>query len=67
MPWAPEPVITHTGSNQINLAVTMFWPNNDFGFVMMTNVGRRPTTPRKNRLPSSTVASPHQPSARIKN
>ena len=37
--WAPEPVITHTGSNTMNLAVAMFWPEKDFGFVMMTNIG----------------------------
>jgi hypothetical protein len=36
--WAPEPVITHTGSNTMNLAVAMFWPGTDFGFVMMTNI-----------------------------
>jgi hypothetical protein len=36
--WAPEPVITHTGSNTMNLAVAMFWPGADFGFVMMTNI-----------------------------
>ena len=34
----PEPVITHTGSNTMNLAVAMFWPKRDFGFVMMTNI-----------------------------
>jgi CubicO group peptidase (beta-lactamase class C family) len=36
--WAAEPVITHTGSNQLNLAVAMFWPKTDFGCVMMTNI-----------------------------
>ena len=41
MEWAPEPVITHTGSNQMNLAIAMFWPDKDFGFVMMTNVGTK--------------------------
>jgi CubicO group peptidase (beta-lactamase class C family) len=41
MAWAPEPVITHTGSNQMNLAIAMFWPDKDFGFVMMTNVGTK--------------------------
>jgi hypothetical protein len=41
MPWAAEPVITHTGSNQMNLAIAMFWPDKDFGFVMMTNVGTK--------------------------
>jgi hypothetical protein len=28
--WAAEPVITHTGSNQLNLAVAMFWPKTEF-------------------------------------
>jgi CubicO group peptidase (beta-lactamase class C family) len=36
--WAPEPVITHTGSNTMNLALAMFWAERDFGFVIMTNV-----------------------------
>jgi hypothetical protein len=36
--WAPAPVITHTGSNTMNLAIAMFWPDTDFGFVMMTNI-----------------------------
>ena len=36
--WAPEPVITHTGSNTMNLALAMFWPQTDFGFVIMTNI-----------------------------
>jgi len=36
--WAPEPVITHTGSNTMNLALAMFWPESDFGFVIMTNI-----------------------------
>jgi hypothetical protein len=38
---APKPVITDTGSKQMNLAVAMFWPDKDFGFVMMTNVGTK--------------------------
>jgi CubicO group peptidase (beta-lactamase class C family) len=36
--WAPAPAITHTGSNTMNLAAAMFWPETDFGFVMMTNI-----------------------------
>jgi hypothetical protein len=36
--WAAAPVITHTGSNTMNLAIAMFWPDTDFGFVMMTNI-----------------------------
>lgn len=35
-------VITHTGSNNMNLATAMFWPESNFGFVMMTNVGGPP-------------------------
>jgi CubicO group peptidase (beta-lactamase class C family) len=37
--WAPEPALTHAGSNNANLAVATIWPQNDFGFVMMTNIG----------------------------
>jgi CubicO group peptidase (beta-lactamase class C family) len=37
--WADAPAITHTGSNNMNLANAMFWPGTDFGFVMMTNIG----------------------------
>ncbi len=37
--WAAAPSVTHTGSNNMNLATAMFWPGTDFGFVMMTNVG----------------------------
>jgi CubicO group peptidase (beta-lactamase class C family) len=40
--WAPEPVVTHTGSNTANLATAMFWPRTDFGFVMMTNISGQP-------------------------
>ena len=36
--WAPEPVITHTGSKTMNLALAMFWPDRDFGLVIMTNI-----------------------------
>jgi hypothetical protein len=36
--WAPEPVITHTGSNNMNLALAMFWPKSHFGFVIVTNI-----------------------------
>jgi CubicO group peptidase (beta-lactamase class C family) len=34
--WSPAPVITHTGSNEMNLALVMIWEA-DFGFVIMTN------------------------------
>lgn len=36
--WASAPAITHTGSNTMNLATAMFWPEKNFGFVMMTNI-----------------------------
>jgi CubicO group peptidase (beta-lactamase class C family) len=36
--WAATPAITHTGSNNMNLATTLFWPEKDFGIVMMTNI-----------------------------
>lgn len=36
--WAPAPVVTHSGSNGMNLAIAMFWPETDFGFVLMTNI-----------------------------
>ncbi len=41
--WAEAPVITHTGSNNMNLASAMFWPKMDFGFVMMTNISGKPS------------------------
>jgi CubicO group peptidase (beta-lactamase class C family) len=41
--WAAAPAVTHTGSNQMNLATAMFWPGTDFGFVMMTNIGGQPS------------------------
>jgi CubicO group peptidase (beta-lactamase class C family) len=40
--WAPTPVMTHSGSNGMNLAIAMFWPETDFGFVMMTNIASTP-------------------------
>ena len=36
--WAPEPMLTHSGSNGMNLAIATLWPQMDFGFVMMTNI-----------------------------
>ncbi len=40
--WSPIPVITHNGSNNMNLATAMLWPGSDFGFVIMTNIaGKR--------------------------
>jgi CubicO group peptidase (beta-lactamase class C family) len=40
--WAAEPAITHTGSNTVNLATAYFWPGDDFGFVVMTNISGQP-------------------------
>ena len=37
--WATEPCLTHTGSNNANLALATIWPEKDFGFVIMTNIG----------------------------
>jgi len=39
MPWAQGPLITHTGSNQMNLAMIWLDPARDFAMVMATNVG----------------------------
>lgn len=36
--WAAAPMLSHSGSNTLNLATADFWPEADFGFVMMTNV-----------------------------
>ncbi|MFY9984605.1 MAG: serine hydrolase domain-containing protein [Chthoniobacterales bacterium] len=36
--WATQPCLTHTGSNNANLALATIWPQNDFGFVIMTNI-----------------------------
>jgi len=36
--WSSAPVITHSGSNGMNLAIVMIWLEAEFGFVMMTNV-----------------------------
>lgn len=37
--WASSPAFTHNGSNNMNLANATFWPDSDFGFVIMTNIG----------------------------
>jgi CubicO group peptidase (beta-lactamase class C family) len=39
--WADTPSVTHTGSNNMNLASATFWPGMDFGFVLMTNIAGR--------------------------
>jgi len=40
-PFADEPFLFHGGSNEMNVAYIMLQPKNDFGIVMMTNVGGR--------------------------
>jgi CubicO group peptidase (beta-lactamase class C family) len=39
LPFAPEPLVFHGGSNQMNLAYIILQPSADFGMVMGTNVG----------------------------
>ncbi|HEX2150726.1 MAG TPA: hypothetical protein VHG31_01855 [Stellaceae bacterium] len=39
MPFAPEPLIFHGGSNEMNLAYILLQPSADFGIVMATNIG----------------------------
>jgi hypothetical protein len=39
-----------TGSNGMNLAIAMFWPDKDFGFVMMTNVATKAADAAMQRL-----------------
>jgi hypothetical protein len=38
VPFAPEPLIFHGGSNQMNLAYIMLQPDADFAMVMATNI-----------------------------
>jgi CubicO group peptidase (beta-lactamase class C family) len=38
MPFAPEPFLTHSGSNNMNLATIMLRPEQDYGMVIATNV-----------------------------
>jgi CubicO group peptidase (beta-lactamase class C family) len=38
LPFAPEPFLTHTGSNNMNLAMILLRPKQDFGMVLATNV-----------------------------
>lgn len=37
--WAPEPLLTHTGSNERNLAQIWIEPQRDFAMVTVTNIG----------------------------
>jgi CubicO group peptidase (beta-lactamase class C family) len=39
LPFAPEPIVFHGGSNEMNLAYIMLQPQTDFAMVMATNVG----------------------------
>ena len=42
MPFAPEPFVTHTGSNTMNLAMIFLQPARDWAMVLATNIaGRR--------------------------
>ena len=48
LPFAPEPLIFHGGSNEMNLAYIFLQPSADFGIVMATNVGgEKPDTALK--------------------
>ena len=38
LPFASQPFLTHTGSNEMNLAMVMLQPAEDFGMVLATNV-----------------------------
>jgi CubicO group peptidase (beta-lactamase class C family) len=38
LPFAREPFLTHTGSNNLNLAKVMLRPEQDFGIVLATNI-----------------------------
>src|SRR5690606_27299796 len=37
MDWTPKPVLTHNGSNSLNLATILVDPDRDLGIVVMTN------------------------------
>jgi hypothetical protein len=37
--WAPAPLIYHGGSNGLNLAHIWLAPQQDFGLVLVTNIG----------------------------
>ena len=39
VPWAEERLVTHAGSNTMNLAMAWLQPSRDFAMVMATNVG----------------------------
>jgi CubicO group peptidase (beta-lactamase class C family) len=48
--WASAPMLSHTGSNTLNLAAADFWPDTDFGFVMMTNISGKGADDALNKL-----------------
>lgn len=37
MDWTPQPILTHNGSNSLNLATILVDPDHDLGIVVMTN------------------------------
>ena len=39
--WAPEPLLYHGGSNEMNLAHIWVDPKRDFAMVIATNIGRK--------------------------
>lgn len=39
VPYSRDPIVTHNGSNTMNLASIVLQPGHDFGMVMATNVG----------------------------
>jgi hypothetical protein len=43
-------MLTHSGSNDMNLATATFWPEKDFGFVIMTNIGGPSANDALNKL-----------------
>jgi CubicO group peptidase (beta-lactamase class C family) len=59
--WAPALVMTHSGPNGMNLAIAMFWPETDFGFVMITNIASTAADEALRKLPIFTNAFPGNP------
>ncbi|MBV9877354.1 MAG: beta-lactamase family protein [Verrucomicrobia bacterium] len=48
--WASAPMLSHDGSNTSNLATAEFWPDTDFGFVIMTNISGKEADDALHRL-----------------
>lgn len=42
LPFSGQPFLTHAGSNNMNLAMIMLHPGDDFGMVLMTNAPGKP-------------------------